>query len=91
MFSSVPDCALPLTISLQREYTSVHMLYFRCYRSSHITNALADQLAQQVQRVGGWFTVNSGGLYLYIPEPSVFWFQLIDSDMDRVHSLDYVV
>lgn len=90
MFSSVPLFRSVLTFLLQREYTAVYMLYYHCYRSQHITDALADQLAWQVQVLGGWFTVNSNGLYLYVPEHRVFWIQLIDSDMDRVHSLDYV-
>ena len=66
------------------------MLYYHCYRSLHITDSLADRLANSALSLGGWFTVNASGLYLYVPSAQVFWLHLLDSDLDRVASLDYV-
>ncbi len=67
------------------------MTFYRCYRSLHTQGRLADQLAFYAQTQGGWFTVNPSGLYLYVTDSVLTWLLLLDSQLEAVPSLDYVM
>ena len=63
---------------------------YPCLRS-HSDWCTQDQLSLLTQRLNGWFSVRSDVIDYWVPEDRVYMLYMIDSNLTRQPTLDYIV
>ena len=71
------------------QYMKQFVLY-PCLRS-HSDWCTQDQLSLLTQRLNGWFSVRSDVIDYWVPEDRVYMLYMIDSNLTRQPTLDYIV
>ncbi len=69
--------------------TTVYTLY-PCLRS-HSDWTTQDQLSLLTQRLNGWFSVRSDVIDYWVPEDRAYMLYMIDANLTREPTLDYIV
>ncbi len=63
---------------------------YPCLRSASDW-ATQDQLGLLCQRLNGWFSVRSDVIDYWVPEDRAYMLYMIDANLTRQHTLDYIV